>query len=286
MRDRRLTPWLLLLGPLLVFAVLFVAPLLDLFLLSFRHFDRVAGTVSGVTLGNYTRLLGDSFYLGILLRTVRVAALTTLVTLIIGYPVAWSLARGSARTRAWLSAVILAPLLISVVARSFGWLVILGPNGLVNAVVGRLGLTTEPLRLLYTEPAIVLGLSHVFLAFMVLSISTALQRIDPALLRAAQSLGASPVAVFRRVVFPLSLPGVVAGALIVFTLSASAFITPALLGGPRIKVMSYLAYQQTLLLSEWPLGAAVAFVLVAVSAVSVLLSLRWVGSGRYAGVFQ
>jgi putative spermidine/putrescine transport system permease protein len=181
---------------------------------------------------------------------------------------------------------ILAPLLVSVVVRSFGWLVILGPNGLINSTLTGLGVVDEPLRLLYTETAIVLGLTHVFLSFMVLSIAAALDRIDPALIRAAQNLGASPRQAFRRIVLPLSLPGVAAGCLIVFTLSTSAFITPALLGGPRVKVMSFLAYQQSLLLTDWPYGSAIAFILLALSGGAVLLYLRAIERGRFAVVFR
>ena len=190
------------------------------------------------------------------------------------------------RRRAYLTLVILAPLLISVVVRSFGWLVILGPNGLVNSALRGLGLIDEPLRLLYTETAIALGLVHVFLSFMVLSVAAALGRIDPAVLRAAASLGAGPIRTFLRVVLPLSLPGVAAGSVIVFTLSASAFITPALLGGPRVKVMSYLAYQQTMLLSDWPYGAAIALVLLAMTSAGVLVYLRLLESGRLGVVFR
>lgn len=283
---RRAGPWLLLAAPLAVYAVLYLAPLASLFGLSLFRFDRVAGALAEPTLGNYTRLLADPFYLGILGRTLRVGLLVTLATLGLGYPLAYHLGKTTGRRRAWLTLVVLAPLLVSVVVRSFGWLVILGPNGLVNAVLMRLGVVGEPLRLLYTEGAIVLGLTHVFLSFMVLSVAAALARIDPALLRAAQNLGATPAQAFWRVVVPLSLPGVAAGSLIVFTLSTSAFITPALLGGPRVKVMSYLAYQQTLLLSDWPAGGAVAFVLLAVTAATVLLYVRLLERGRFRAVFR
>jgi len=286
MLMRSAAPWLLLAVPLAIFAALFVLPLGNMLLLSLQSFDRTTGATGGFTLNNYTKFLGDSFYLGILWRTLKLAALTTCVTLILGYPVAFHLNLSSGRRRAHLTLLILAPLLISVVVRSFGWLVILGPNGLVNSALRGAGVISEPLRLLYTESAIVLGLTHVFLSFMVLSIATALGRIDPAVVRAAQSLGANPVQTFLRVILPLSLPGIAAGSLIVFTLSMSAFITPVLLGGPRVKVMSYLAYQQTLLLSDWPYGSAIAFVLLALTAVSVLLYLRALETGRFRMVFR
>lgn len=286
MRRSAAAPWLLLLAPLAAFLALFLAPLGNLLVLSFFRFDRSAGALAGLSLENYAKFLGDPFYLGILGRTLRLGLLVTLATLVLGYPVALHLSRSSGRRRAYLTLLVLAPLLVSVVVRSFGWLVILGPNGLVNSALVRLGVVSEPLRLLYSEGAIVVGLTHVFLSFMVLSVATALQRIDPALTRAAQNLGAGPAQTFWRVVFPLSLPGVAAGSLIVFTLSTSAFITPALLGGPRVKVMSYLAYQQTLLLSDWPYGSAIAFVLLAVTAASVLVYVRLLETGRFRAVFR
>jgi putative spermidine/putrescine transport system permease protein len=283
---RPLVPWLLLAAPLAIFLALFLAPLVNLLALSFFRFDRTTGALAEATIQNYAKFLTDPFYLGILWRTLKLALLTTATTLALGYPVAYHLTRCSGRKRAYLTLLIVAPLLVSVVVRSFGWLVILGPNGLVNSLLTGLGVVSDPLRLLYTETAIVVGLTHVFLSFMVLSVAASLGRIDPALIRAAQNLGASERQAFMRVVLPLSLPGVAAGSLIVFTLAASAFITPALLGGPRVKVMSYLAYQQTLLLSDWPYGSAIAFILLALTGLCAFLYLRAMESGRYGVVFR
>lgn len=277
---------LLLAVPLAVFVALFLLPLVNLFVRSFFAFDRVTGTTGGFTVSNYTKFLLDPFYLDILWRTLRIGLLVTATALVLGYPVAYDLARARGRRRAYLMLGILAPLLVSVVVRTFGWLVILGPNGLINSTLTALGIVSDPIRLLYTETAIVVGLTHVFLSFMVLSIAAALERIDPALIRAAQNLGASERQAFLRVVLPLSLPGVAAGCLIVFTLATSAFITPALLGGPRVKVMSFLAYQQTLLLSDWPYGSAIAFVLLALTAAAVLVYLRLLERGRFGVVFR
>ena len=286
MMAGRLAVAALLAGPLAVFVVLFLVPLVSLFVGSFFAFDRVTGRVGGFTVANYAKFLGDPFYLDILVRTLRLGLCVTATALVLGYPVALALARARGRLRAYLMLGILAPLLVSVVVRTFGWLVILGPNGLVNSTLTALGVVSEPVRLLYTETAIVLGLTHVFLSFMVLSIAAALERIDPALIRAAHNLGASERQTFLRVVLPLSLPGVAAGCLIVFTLATSAFITPALLGGPRVKVMSFLAYQQTLLLSDWPYGSAIAFVLLGLTGAAVLVYIRLLERGRFGVVFR
>lgn len=286
MKRAAVAPWLLVAAPLAVFAALFLLPLGNFAMLSFFRFDRTTGAVGGFTLDNYAKFLGDPFYLGILWRTFKLAVIVTLATLALGYPVALYLSRTTGRRRAYLMLLIMAPLLVSVVVRSFGWLVILGPNGLVSSALRGVGLIDEPLRLLYTETAIALGLTHVFLSFMVLSVATALGRVDPAVLRAAASLGAGPIRTFLEVILPLSLPGVAAGSVIVFTLSASAFITPALLGGPRVKVMSSLAYQQAMLLSDWPYGAAIAFVLLALTTAGVLLYLRVIESGAREAAFR
>lgn len=286
MKRAAVAPWLLVAAPLVVFVALFVLPLGNLAVLSFFRFDRTTGAVGGFTFDNYAKFLGDPFYLGILWRTFKLAVIVTLATLALGYPVALYLSRTTGRRRAYLMLLIMTPLLVSVVVRSFGWLVILGPNGLVSSALRAVGLIDEPLRLLYTETAIALGLTHVFLSFMVLSVATALGRIDPAVLRAAASLGAGPIRTFLKVILPLSLPGVAAGSVIVFTLSASAFITPALLGGPRVKVMSSLAYQQAMLLSDWPYGAAIALVLLALTTAGVLLYLRAIESGAREAAFR
>ena len=147
---RAAAPWLLLAAPLAVFAALFVLPLVNMLLLSLQSFDRATGVTGGLALANYTRFLADAFYLGIVWRTLKLAALTTCVTLVLGYPVAFHLHLAGGRRRADLTLLILAPLLISVVVRSFGWLVILGPNGLVNFALKGAGMISEPLRLLYT----------------------------------------------------------------------------------------------------------------------------------------
>lgn len=272
--DPRVVPWLLVAPALVLFVLLLVAPLGIMAWLSLYRLDRTTGQLLPHGLGHYVAFLTDAFYLGILGRTVKLAAVTTLVAALAGYPLAVAMTRASPRRRAMLLLVVLAPLMISVVVRTFGWVVLLGPNGAVNALLLRLGLVAEPLALLYSETAIVLGLVHVLLPFAVLPIFAALQNVDPDLLRAAQSLGATPAHGFWRITLPLSLPGVVAGTLIVFALSSSAFVTPAVLGGARLKVMSSLAYQQIMQLADWPGGAAVALILMAISVSAVLVYQR------------
>lgn len=276
MRARALAPWLFRLPAFTLYSILLVIPMV---LLVTRSFTAEG---AGFTFTNYTRFLSDDFYLGVLGRTVRLALITVVISGVIGYVVALQLVRLRPRARAALTLLIAAPLLISVIARTFGWIVILGPNGLVNRVLQAVGITSDPLPLLFNEPAIVVGLVHVLMPYMVLSIAASLERIDPALVRAASSLGASPVVAFARVTLPLSLPGLVAGSLIVFALASASFVTPAILGGSQLKVTSALVYQQSLVLLNWPFSGAIAVILLSVSSVFIVASARWTG-GR-AGV--
>lgn len=277
-------PLLLLLPALTLFLVFFVLPLGVLLVNSFHDYSRLTGIVPTFTFKNYDRILWDVFHLEIIFRTLRLAFLTSLVTLIVGYPIALYLTVTSPRQRAWIILFILSPLLVSVIVRTFGWLIILGPNGLLHSIFSAFGL--EGGVLLHSEGAVIAGLVNVLLPFLVLAVATSLQAIDPAVPRAAASLGAGPWRVFQLVVFPLSLPGVVAGLLIVFSLASSSFVTPALLGGADFKVMSTMIYQQALILQNWPLAAAFAVVLVLVVFLVLFAQTRVIEGGRYRMVFH
>jgi putative spermidine/putrescine transport system permease protein len=279
-------PLLLCLPGLLLLTVFFLVPLGRLFLLSVYAHPQTAALSGNVTLANYAKFLGDSFYLELLLRTLKLSAITTLVTLLLGYSIAMHFVSATPRTRAYVTLIILAPLMVSVIVRTYGWLIILGPTGLVNTVLETLHLTQAPVRLLFTEVAVIIGLTHIFLPYMTLAIVSSLQTIDPVLPLAAKNLGASETRAFVRVVLPLSLPGVLAGSLLVFSLSNSAFATPALLGGPGAQVLSLLTYQQNLVLLNWNFGAAIAVILLVVVVTGVMLYSRAMEGGRFKGVFQ
>ena len=257
-----LAAWAMLMPALLISAVFFVAPLIYLLVDSFRAFSLTAG-VGGFSIGNYRRLLTDAYYLGVLANTFRLAVITTLLCLVIGYPLALLLRHAPARVRGLLVIAVVAPLLVSVVVRTFGWVVILGEFGLLNRALQALGFnggfaaTTH----LFNETAVLVGLVHVFLPFMVLALYSALQKQPAALVRAACSLGASPWRAFLLVTLPLSLPGVIAGTTTVFALAAGAYVTVAVLGGSNVMVMAVLAYQQSIGLTNWQLGAAIGIVL-------------------------
>lgn len=277
-------PLLLLAPAIALFVVFFVLPLGVLVVNSFYDYSRLSGIIPVFTFKNYIRILSDSYYLEIILRTLRLAFVTSCVTLIIGYPIALYLTIASARQRAWIILFILSPLLVSVIVRTFGWLIIFGPNGLIDTALLSVGI--KGAVIMHTETAVVAGLANVLLPFLVLSVATSLQAIDPAVPLAASSLGASPWRVFRLVMVPLTLPGIVSGLLIVFSLASSSFVTPALLGGSDYKVMSIMIYQQALVLQNWPLAAAFAVALVMVVFLVLLVQTRVIETGKYRIVFH
>lgn len=261
-RGGALGAWALLAPALLASAVLFVAPLVYLVVDSFRAFSLTTG-VGGFTWRNYERLLTDGYYLGVLADTFRLAGIASALCLLLGYPLALMLRDAPARLKGLLVIAVIAPLLVSVVVRTFGWVVILGEFGLINRALQALGVTAGFAREthLFTESTVLVGLVHVYLPFMVLALYSALQKQQPQLVRAARNLGASPLRAFLLVTFPLSLPGIVAGTTTVFALAAGAYVTVAVLGGSKVMSMPVLAYQQSIGLTNWQLGAAIGVVL-------------------------
>ncbi|MGU3285051.1 ABC transporter permease [Methylobacterium mesophilicum] len=271
-----LTPALLAAPSLVVYASALLLPLGGVLLLSLHGFDFEKGILPGWGLENYRDLLTDSLFAESLLRTLRIALWTTAICLLVGVPEAWIIYRMAPRWRGAMLLIVVGPLLVSVVVRNFGWMVLLGTTGLVNQVLTILGVPGAPFRLMFTELAVVIGLVHVMVPLVVLSVWASLGRLDPVLERAAFSLGASRLTVFRRVVLPNVMPGIMAGALMVFCLSASAFATPAILGGKRLKVVSSMTYNEFLNTLNWPLGAALATLLMVAILTATLIWTRFV----------
>ncbi len=263
--SRRLPRVAQLLAPaVLVVGLFLVPPLFGILAASVLQHQQETGPP---TLTNYARFLGDSYYLRTLLLTLKLSFVTTLCALVLGYLVAYQLVRTirspTARRLAYL--VVVAPLFTSSIVRSFGWMVSLGNAGFVNRLLRDLGLVDAPIRLIFNETGVVIGLTHVLLPFMVLSIAAVLQNIDHTLEEAAMDLGASRLVTFLTVTLPLSLPGVVAGSLIVFSLAMSAYVTPSVLSGGRLKVVPMLIYEQYISVFDWGFGAAMAIVLLALT---------------------
>jgi putative spermidine/putrescine transport system permease protein len=253
-----------------------VAPLLFLVPTSLHPYVPGKGIGAEWTLENYTYILGDSFYLEIIGRTLGLGLIVVVATLLIGYPLAYFLARTRSRFRPWLIVLVVFPLLLNLVVRSFGWIVLLANRGLINDWLVSLGLIETPIKLLFNFTGLLIGLSHIFLPFMVLVLIGTIQNIPRDVEEAALTLGASRREVLTKVTLPLSLPGILSGSILVFVLTISALVTPRLLGGPTYQVMSTLIFDEFLKVLNWPRGAAMAFILTV-----IVLVLVW-ASGRLA----
>ncbi|KJV09786.1 ABC transporter permease [Elstera litoralis] len=268
MSGRRLTPALLVAPGSLLFIGLVIIPLVLTVILSFHAYDHTTGIKDDLTFGHYLGVLTDDYYLTIFWRTLRLALLTTLICALVGAPEAYILSRMRDPWRSVFLLVILGPLLVSVVVRAFGWSMLLGSTGLVNQALQAVGL--GPVKLLYTESAIVIALVHVMLPFMVIPVWTALQKLDPTVEAAAWTLGASRFTTLRRIVLPQVSIGLLSGSLIVFGLSASAFAIPGLLGGRRLKMAATLVYDEYMHELNWPLGAAIAILVLLANLIIML----------------
>jgi putative spermidine/putrescine transport system permease protein len=254
--GRRLAGWRLLAPSLLLLLVGFVAPVGLLVPTSVRPYVPLVGITSGFTLRHYVRLLTDSYYLEIIGRTLALGLAVTVATLVIGYPVALFLARTRSRWRSWLTLLVVFPLMLNLVVRTFGWIALLAQNGLVNQALQATGLVDGPVKLLFNFTGLMIGLTHIFLPFMILVLIGAIQNIPRDVEDAARVLGASWGGAFLRVTVPLSAPGIVSGSILVFVLAISALVTSRLLGGPTYQVMSTLIYDEFLQRLNWPAGSA------------------------------
>jgi putative spermidine/putrescine transport system permease protein len=273
----------LLLAPNVVWLALFMlGPIVMLGAISLHEYRAGVGILDIWSADNYAHFLGDPFYRDVLWRTLSMGGMTTLGCLLLGFPLAFALSRLRGFRRSVLYFVLLLPLLTSAVVRTFGWMILLGNNGFINRTLIALGIVEDPLRMMYSMSGIVIALVEVLLPFMVLALDAALLNIDPHLYEAAQNLGARKVRIFFRITLPLVLPGIVSGSVLVFTLAVSAFVTPSLIGGPRIKLMATLIYQQSMGLLNWPFGGAIAFVMLFTITLLFVLTFRLTAARRPA----
>ena len=239
-----------------LFVAFFVAPLIVLFGLSLQP-----GPDGGaLTVAQYAKFFTDRFNYSILIDTLLLGVKATVVCLIFGYPIAWICARASARWQSVLLFLVILPILTSVVVRTFAWIVILGRQGVLNQIVMGLGLTSEPLRLLFTEVGVVMVLVQVQMPLMVLPILTVLGKFDPNLADASRALGAGEWRTLWRVTLPLSMPGVIAGCILTYSACVTAFVTQTLIGGARLIYMPLHIYQQAIGANNWPFAAAISVI--------------------------
>ena len=275
--------WFLLAPPLAIALVFFVVPVMYLFWVSLHAASSSELYGATLTLRNYADVLGDAFYLGIVRRTLGVAAVILALCLFIGYPVAYFVALLPPRRRMLALLVLLFPLMVSNVVRAYGWVALLERRGVVNTTLRDLRIIDVPLDLLYTTSAVVVALMTILLPYMVISIANTLAALDRRYEEAAQALGAGPVRTFLHVTLPLSTPGIASGTLLVFLLTLSAYVTITLLGGPRSKLLVSLIYDSVTAF-QWPRAAALAFVLLALALAFTGLLLAVLRPGRVQGV--
>jgi putative spermidine/putrescine transport system permease protein len=250
-----------LVGPATVFvAAGLLAPLAILLRYSFNRFEPRRMMVETFSLDNYVKFFADPYYTGVLWTTLRVSALCTLTCLVMGLPLAYVLARTRSRFKNVLIMLVVLPLFVGNAVRAAGWMTIFGAKGFLNVTLMQFGVITAPLQIMYTESAVVAGIIAVNLPYMVLTLQSVIEGINRNVEEAAFSLGAAPMTMFRRVLLPLWLPGILAGTILTFILGMNAYATPVLLGGPRFRMMGPLVYGQ-FQLNNWPFGASVAFVL-------------------------
>jgi putative spermidine/putrescine transport system permease protein len=279
-------------GPLLIApaALLFVGivlvPLAMTVVLSFNEWGQYTGIQPVITFKNWHEVVTDNYYGEVFLRTLRIAGIVTLITALLGAPEAYILHRMGSPWKGFFLLVILGPLLISVVARTLGWALLFGGNsGVVNRALMNLGVIARPIPFMFTETGVIVALAHVLLPFMVLSVWASLQNLDPQIENAATSLGARAPTILARIILPQIIPGLLSGAIIVFALAASAFASPAIIGGRRLKVAATLAYDEFLNTLNWPLGAVVA-VLLLVGLIAIIAGANRLVEHRYAEVFR
>lgn len=251
--------YILLVPGLLIVTIFLLVPIIDISIPTFL-------TASGLTFSKYIAFFKDDYLMSILIRTLRIAVITTVICAILGIPVSYFISRSNAKLRGILLACTVFPLLTNSVVRSFAWMTILGKNGVINKMLLNLHLISEPRKLLYTEFAVIIGSIYLFLPLMIVSLAGVMENIDNALLEAAESLGANRISAFFKIIFPLSVPGIIVGSILVFTGTLTAYTTPQLLGGNSNTVLATLIYQKTMTLSDWT-GASV------VSTVMIILTL-------------
>lgn len=259
---KRKGQYLLLIPCIVLVAYFMIVPLMEIIIPTFTNTE-------GGMFNTYKEFFTDSYMMSIFLRTIKISLISSLICMTIGVPVSYYISRVSKKLRGLFIALTVFPILTNSVVRSFAWMSILGKNGLINTLLTKLNIISEPLSLLYTEGAIIVGTVYIFLPLMIISLVGVMENIDNDLLEAAESLGANKLKSFFKVVFPLSLPGLIVGTVLVFTGSLTAYTTPQLLGGNKNTVLATLIYQKTMTLGDWQGAAVVATIMIVVTLIVI-----------------
>jgi spermidine/putrescine transport system permease protein len=273
---KKLELFLILLPALTWLIIFFFLPLGIAGLYSLAERGVYGVEVFNFSLNNYLKFL-DPLYLNLLLKSLRIAFISTLLCLFIGFPTAYYIARQKRRSqRYFLLVLLILPFWMNYLITTYAWMTILGREGVVNSILLSLGLINEPIGFLFNENAVILGLVYVYLPFMVLPLYASLEKIDPTLLEAAKDLGATELQSFLKITLPLSIPGLFAGSILVFIPSVGAFITPDLLGGSEGMMIGNLIQNQFLAARNWPFGSAVSFILLGIVLILILLYAKFI----------
>lgn len=277
--DPRLA-WILVAPVLILLIFLLLLPIAVMATYTFFTFVTAGVETSTPTLANWHEFVTDGYYHGFLIKTMRVGAVTALICGILGYFPAYFIWATTFRHKWLLLLLLIVPFWISFTIRTFSWIHILGEQGLINVALLKLGLISEPLRMLYTEGAVILGLLHFLLPYMILNIYVSLESIDRTLISAARSMGCTSAQAFREVTLPLSLPGLAAGLLLCFVLAAGSYVTPQLLGSGRDALFGNLIYDTIMGQLNWPMGATLSIVLFVVLGCFAAVYTRYMGMSQ------
>lgn len=280
LKRKRLIGWGLLAPSLIALCVTYVFPLVWMIRMAFNVGEGNGVVVETFSLSSLTAVLTDSYYWGVIGNSLWLGVLVAVVCIVVSYPIALFLATSNSKWTGVLTVLAIAPLMTSAVVRTFGWMVILGNDGLVNSALKGMGFITAPLQLANSFTGVAIGLIEIFMPYAILAMLSGFGRLNAQLEDAAGSLGANRFTVFRRITFPLSLPGVFTALLLVFVLTIATFVTPQLLGGGRVHVMATEIYDQTTGLLNWPMAAALAVVLLVLFGAVVAIYQRF--TGKYA----
>ena len=279
-RTVKISPKLLLLPSLLILIAFLVVPMLSIFLASFYKYDPFKIMEAIYTLENYRRFFSDPYYIGVLSFTLQMGVGVAALTLALAYPVAYFVSRTKSRLKSVYLFMMLFPLLVGPLVRTYGWMIILGRKGVLNMFLSFFG--AEPVELLFTPSAVALATIEVMLPYAVLPLMSSIENIDISIEEAAKSLGADRLRVFHRVLLPLTIPGIASASLLVFALTVSSVITPALLGGPSVMMIGQLVLYSTLWSFNWPFAAATTAILSAITLGTIAIYLRTIARATIA----
>lgn len=265
-------------------SVFLAVPLLLVLMVSFCKRSPYGDVLYQFTLDNYGRML-DPLYLKVLWSSLSISLATTVLCLLLGYPFAYFIARARKRYRIYLLMLTIVPFWTNSLVRTYAWIVLLRTEGIINSYLLKLGLISQPLAMLYNQESVLLGMVYMLFPFMVLPLYASIEKMDRAYLEAAADLGANPVQSFLKVTVPLTLPGIIAGSLLVFVPTLGYFFIPDLMGGSKIMLISNLIKNQFLTARDWPFGAALSIILILLTLVLIAIYLRVLGKQKNPEVF-